>query len=124
MEYNIPVSWIRDISVCGTYSHTYYRNQLWADYTDVQREHAARTYHDALRKLEELRKNLEKHAACLGEVADVWWYPLTSVIHIDLGEQYTPKQMLQLVEDAISEEDARFNRELAELLDDVYETVG
>lgn len=112
---NIPESWKRDIATCGTYSHQYYRTQLWCDWNDVQKEHALRDNAKSLKALEELLALKEKHAELLGEPTSYWWAPLTAVINVDLNEMYRPSQMLQLINDAIKEENDKFNQQITEL---------
>lgn len=114
-DYNIPLAWQRDIATCGTYHHAYDRNKLWYDWTEVQREHALSRYDKALRKLEELINLYEEHAEYLGYNSSVWWFELTTMINIDLGEMYSPNEMFYLVEDAIAKEQKSFEEKFDEL---------
>lgn len=115
-HYNIPASFVRDIATCGTYSHRHYRFQLWYDWTNEQRESALRSYTKVLEKLEELCKMKEEHAQFFGSPSSVWFAELTQVIDVDLAEQYTCKQLVDLVDKAIVKENKKFDEELAEAI--------
>ncbi len=115
-HYNIPISFLRDIATAGTYSHNYYRLQLWYGWSKKQRKDALSRYTKVLEKLEELCKIKEEHAQFFGSNSSVWFAELSQVIAIDCGEQYTPKQMLELVEQAIQKENEAFDRELVETI--------
>jgi hypothetical protein len=123
-DYNIPASFLRDIATAGTYSHRHYRFQLWYDWSEKQRESALSRYTEVLEKLEKLCKIKEEHAQFFGGTSTVWFAELSQVIAIDCGEQYTPKQMLELVEQAIQKENKAFEAEQQEFEDDCYEALS
>lgn len=115
-DYNIPNSFIRDIATAGTYSHRHYRFQLWYDWSDEQRESALSRYTKVLEKLEELCRIKEEHAQFFGSSSSIWFAELSQVIGIDCGEQYTPNQLIELVDNAITKENRIFDEELCEAI--------
>ena len=114
-DYNIPAPFLRDIATSGTYSHRYYRHQLWNDWSAKQKEAALSRYTKVLEKLEELCKIKEKHSKVFGYSSSIWFTELPQVIDIDCREQYTPKQLESLVDRAIDEENRLFEEKCIKL---------
>lgn len=119
-DYNIPSSFLRDVATAGTYSHRHYRFQLWYDWSAKQREDALSRYTKVLEKLEKLCRIKEEHAQFFGDTSSVWFAELDQVIKIDLGEQYTPAQLLELVDKAIDAENEAFKEAIEEIWQDAY----
>ncbi len=111
-EYNIPNLWKKDIATCGTYPDEFSRDNLWCQWSDIQKLHATSMYNPVFDRLEELCKLKEDHLRYFGCFSSVWLFSLNQVIDIDFSKQYTTAQLLKLVDDAIEKENKSYEKEL------------
>ena len=106
-------SFLADIATCGCYPDEFSRLRLWFNWSEKQKEHALRPFKEVIKRAEDFCNLHKEHRKMLGDdcgYMDLLY--LSRIFRMDCSKHYTPKQILDLIDNAIINESKWYEEEV------------
>ena len=106
-------SFLADIATCGCYPDEFSRLRLWFDWSETQKEHALRPFKEVIKRAEDFCNLYKEHREMLGDDCSyIVLLDLSKIFKMDCSKHYTPKQILDLIDNATINESKWYEKEI------------